>query len=166
MTPCPRDLFLGWDHIPFRGDLLFLQVNLRDCHNVSVFLAPSVVGLGCASPGEAQTTQCRCWAGRSWEGQLCSALPTLPPALSRSSLCWRTSCRRSCPQGPAWCPGAFPSPPGSLSLWWVRVWTASGPMTSIVGGQLGRLPQDLVLPQSPGSLVLMLAEQLDTIKTQ
>lgn len=42
VTPCPANLFPSW------GDFLFLQVSLRDCHNVSVFLAPSVVGLGFA----------------------------------------------------------------------------------------------------------------------
>lgn len=33
------------------GDVFFPQVSLRDCYNVSVFLAPSVVGLGFPSPG-------------------------------------------------------------------------------------------------------------------
>lgn len=65
-----------------------------------------------------------------------------------------------------WCQGAFPSPPGSLWLWWVRAWTASGPMTSIMVGKLQRLPQHPVLPWSLGPLIRKLADHVDTIKTQ
>lgn len=50
MTLCALELFPCWGSIPCCGDFLFLQVSLRDCYNVSVFLAPSVVGLGFASP--------------------------------------------------------------------------------------------------------------------
>uniref|UniRef100_A0A8C0RJ43 Adenine nucleotide translocase lysine methyltransferase n=1 Tax=Canis lupus familiaris TaxID=9615 RepID=A0A8C0RJ43_CANLF len=144
------------------------KVNLRDCHNVSVFLAPSVVGRGAGAaarprggPGQPRST------GRTWVGgRSPPVLCTLPPALSHSSRCWKTSCRQSCPKGPEWCRGAFLSPLGSLWPCWVRVWTASGPMTSIVVAQLVRSPQDPVLPQSLGPPLLWLADYLDTIKTQ
>lgn len=60
VTPCPPNLFPSW------GDFLFLQVSLRDCHNVSVFLAPSVVGLGFDdSMGRPGHPQCRHWTWRS-----------------------------------------------------------------------------------------------------
>lgn len=65
-----------------------------------------------------------------------------------------------------WCRDASPSPPGSLWLWLVRVWTVSGPMTSIVVGQLDRLSLHPVLPRFLGPLILRLADHLDTIKTQ
>lgn len=45
-------------------------------------------------------------------------------------------------------------------------WTVSGPMTSVVVGRLGSLSRDPVLPPSPGSLLLRLADRLDKIKTQ
>lgn len=93
--------------------------------------------------------------------------PPPSPALSHSSHCWRESYRQNYLRGLAWCRGATPSPPGSLWLWWVRAWTVSGPMTSTVVGQVGRLPQHPVLPWSLGPLMLRLADHciVDTIKT-
>lgn len=111
----------GLESHSLMGDLFFPQVSLRDCHNVSVFLAPSVVGLRFASPRGGPGHSLYVLDLEELGGGSC-VLPCSPhsPALSHSSHCWRKSYRQNCPRGPVWCRGVSPSPPGSLWLWWVR----------------------------------------------
>ncbi|XP_047694070.1 adenine nucleotide translocase lysine N-methyltransferase isoform X3 [Prionailurus viverrinus] len=89
------------------------KVSLRDCHNVSVFLAPSVVGLGFASPrGGPGHPQWRGWAWRSWAGAVVFNLahPVLPPALSPTAPpAGRQAAGRVARRGPSGV-GALPPP--------------------------------------------------------
>lgn len=128
----------AWPSWPAAADccprtLSSLQVNLRDCRNVSVFLAPSVVGSGRPVPEAA--------VGDPWG----TAAPT-PPLCSLSSHSSKASCRRSCPKGHVWSPDASPCPHGSPRLYWERAWTASGPTMSTDKGHLGRPPR---APETP-----------------
>lgn len=78
---------MGWrlelsDPVPSSLYPCFLQVSLRDCHNVSVFLAPSVVGLGSTagkSGSQSWLLSGLEWDGPSWDGPAFSDLPLCPP---------------------------------------------------------------------------------------
>lgn len=72
--------------MPSSLDPCFPQVSLRDCHNVSVFLAPSVVGLGSAVllGGQGHSLglailRAGIGSGPSWDGTAFSYLLLCPP---------------------------------------------------------------------------------------
>uniref|UniRef100_A0A8C7BBT1 Hydroxyacylglutathione hydrolase like n=1 Tax=Neovison vison TaxID=452646 RepID=A0A8C7BBT1_NEOVI len=86
------------------------KVDLRDCRNVSVFLAPSVVGLGLPVAGEAQDVLPECVrpGGAGQGGRIPSCTPTLllsPTARTAG----RQAAGRAARRGPSGV-GALPPP--------------------------------------------------------
>lgn len=86
-------------------------MSLRDCYNVSVFLAPSVVGLGFASPrgGPGHPSIC-VGPGAAGKEQPCSTLFT-PPSCSLPQLpLLEDKLQAELPEGARVVSGRFPLP--------------------------------------------------------